>query len=146
MPIVPVYRIHKASMSLNGLKNLIPKPQIASLTNFCQEGFNEVLARASVTSHQSTMMVVGYSYIFCFSGHVDDLWTTVQKFYTNCYIYIYCRTLIRTLVILMVLNLPVNIYFLQFYYFLLCKVFPICQTLTKYYTLMFHLYVDKYVA
>ena len=113
MPILPVYRILKASVTLWVLKIWVPKPQIVSLTNFCQEGFNEVLARASVTSHQSIMVVEGYSYIFCVSGHVDDLWTAAKHSYSIWYPYTYIvehRTLIRTLVFRFVSSIPVTFF------------------------------------
>ena len=35
------------------------------------------------------MVVVGYSYIFCFSGHVDDLWTAAQDTYPILYPHTY---------------------------------------------------------
>jgi hypothetical protein len=56
-------------------------------------------------------VVVGYSYIFCVSGHVDDLWTAAQHSYPYL-ICIYSRTLIRTLVIRIGLTLAVSIFLL----------------------------------
>jgi hypothetical protein len=109
MSILPFYHIHKISKTLWGWKSWVPKPQILSLTNFSQEGFNEVLARASVTIHQAIMVIVGYSYIFCVSGHVDYLWTAAQHSYPYL-IYIYSRTRNRTLVIRIDLTLSVNIF------------------------------------
>jgi hypothetical protein len=54
--------------------------------------------------------------------------------------------LIRTLVIRIGLALRVNIFLLYFTIFLLLKNFPLCQAHERNYVLMFHLYVNKYVA
>jgi len=109
MPILHAYRINKASVTFWGPKIWVQKLQIVNITNSCQEGFNEVLARASVTIHQAIMMVVGYSYIFWFSGHVDDLWTAAQHSYPIWYLYTYIvQKPIRTLVIGIGVTSPVK--------------------------------------
>ena len=81
LAILSVYRTHKLLETLWGWKGWAPEPKIASLTNFCQQGLNEVLARAGVTKEQAMMVVVGHCYVFCVSGHVDNLWTAAHRSY-----------------------------------------------------------------
>ena len=100
------------------------------------------------------MVVVGHSYIFWVSGHVDDLRTAAHHSYSyfiSLYIYIYIYIYKDS-------TYPVAGYpdglgssskhFLTVIvlHLFMASIFPICQIHVRNYVVIFYLYVNKYVT